>query len=45
MKKFFNKVLSVLCFILGIRGTDIHRQMVDNGLSDYSGQGRNKYGR
>ena len=38
--KFFQWIL----FILGF-DCDIHREMVDEGLADYSGQGRNQYGR
>ena len=44
MKKFILKCLDVLMFILGL-DCDMHRKAVDEGLCDFSGQGRDKYGK
>lgn len=38
MKKMFN-------FIKRLFNGDLKRECVDNGLCDFSGQGRNKYGK
>ena len=38
------KLLDVLMFILGL-DCDMRREAVDEGLCDFSGQGRNKYGK
>ena len=37
------RVLHVLALILGVR--EAFRQYVDEGLVDFSGQGRDRYGR
>ena len=44
MKRFFKKCLDVLMFVLGF-DCDMRRQAVDDGLLDFSGQGRDKYGK
>lgn len=44
MKKFIKKFIDVLAFCLGIRGTEMGKKAVDDGICDFSGQGRNKYG-
>lgn len=44
MKKFIAKFIDVLAFCLGIRGTETGKKAVDDGICDFSGQGRNKYG-
>ena len=44
MKKFLLKCLGVLMFILGL-DCDMRRKAVDEGLCDFSGQGRDKYGK
>ena len=44
MKSFINAILNGLMFILGL-DCDIRRKAVDDGLCDFSGQGRNKYGK
>lgn len=44
MKKAVKKIFDVLAFLLGIGGK-IADEGVDAGVLDYSGQGRNKYGR
>lgn len=44
MRKFFKKVLEVVLFVLGF-DCEMRRESVDEGLCDFSGQGRDKYGR
>lgn len=47
MKKFiaiFGKMFDVILFCLGFKGTETGKKAVDDGLCDFSGQGRNKYG-
>lgn len=44
MKKVFKKIIDTVAFLFGIR-SDIRDNAVDNGLCDFSGQGRDKYGR
>ena len=44
MKKFLLKCLDVLMFVLGL-DCDMRRKAVDEGLCDFSGQGRDKYGK
>ena len=43
MKKVLKSILDWVVFILTGKG-EIAKEMVDNGLIDYSGQGRDKYG-
>lgn len=45
MKKFLKKFIDILAFCLGVRGTETARKYVDLGILDFSGQGRDKYGR
>ena len=44
MKKAVKKIFDVLAFLFGIGGK-IRDNAVDDGLCDFSGQGRDKYGR
>lgn len=44
MKTAFKKIFDLVAFLLGIR-TDTRDEAVDEGLCDFSGQGRDKYGR
>lgn len=44
MRKVVHRILQWLLFLLGF-DCEIRREMVDEGLADFSGQGRNKYGR
>lgn len=44
MKTALKKIFDLLAFLLGIR-SDARDQAVDDGICDYSGQGRDKYGR
>lgn len=44
MKKAVRKIIDVLAFLFGIRGK-IRDDAVDKGLCDFSGQGKDKYGR
>ena len=44
MKKFIKKFLDCIVFIMTGKG-DLANEMVDAGVLDYSGQGRDKYGR
>lgn len=47
MKKFISilkKCFDVLAFCLGVRGTETGKKAVDDGICDFSGQGRDKYG-
>lgn len=40
MKKFFKTVLDTLAVLVGLKS----RSAVNDGIVDYSGQGRDKYG-
>ena len=44
MKKFFKFLFNLIASIVGA-DCDWRRESVDLGLCDYSGQGRDKYGR
>lgn len=44
MKKFIKKVLDWVMFIMTGKG-DLANEMIEAGVLDYSGQGRDKYGR
>lgn len=44
MKKAVKKIFDVIAFLFGIGG-NIRDNAVDEGLCDFSGQGRDKYGR
>lgn len=44
MKKILKKVLDWLVFLFSGNG-EIRKQAVDNGICDFGGQGRDKYGR
>ena len=43
MKKVFKAILETVLFVLGFDG-EIRRQSVNDGICDFSGQGRDKYG-
>lgn len=44
MKKAFKKILDLILFVFGL-DSDTRRKSVDDDLCDFSGQGKNKYGR
>lgn len=44
MKKFLKKFADILMFVLTGKGS-IADEMIDEDVLDYSGQGRDKYGR
>ena len=44
MKKFFKAVFEFFAAIVGA-DCETRRQAVDDGICDFSGQGRDKYGR
>lgn len=44
MKKIIKKVLDWVMFIMTGKG-DLANEMIEAGVLDYSGQGRDKYGR
>lgn len=44
MKKFIKKFIDILAFCPGVRGTETGKKAVDDGICDFSGQGRDKYG-
>ena len=44
MKKVFKVILEVLALLVGA-DCDTRRKAVDDGLCDFSGQGRGKYGK
>ena len=44
MKKCFTAVINAIFFILGLDG-HTRRKAVDDGLCDFSGQGRDRYGK
>lgn len=43
MKKVLKSILNWIMFLLTGKG-EIARESVDDGIIDYSGQGRNEYG-
>lgn len=44
MKKAIKKFFEEIAYILGFGG-ETRRQTVDDGICDFGGQGRDKYGR
>ena len=44
IKMLIDRILDLLCLLLGL-DCPARRADVDAGICDYSGQGRNKYGR
>lgn len=47
MKKFISilkKTLDIILFCLGFKGTETGKKAVDDGLCDFSGQGRDRFG-
>ena len=44
MKKFIKKVFDILAFCLGVKGNEIEKEMIEQGLLSREGQGRDKYG-
>ena len=44
LKSILKKCFYVLAFCLGVRGTEAGKKSVDDGICDFSGQGRDKYG-
>lgn len=44
MKKFIKKVFDILAFVLCVKGNEIEKEMIDQGLLSREGQGRDKYG-
>lgn len=43
MKKFFKKIFEIFALFVGA-DCDTRRQAVDDGICDFGGQGRGKYG-
>ena len=43
--KILKSVLDTVLFCLGFKGTKTANNSVSEGLCDYSGQGRNEYGK
>lgn len=44
MKKFLKKIIDVLAFCLGVKGSDIEKEAIKNDLVSREGQGRDKNG-
>lgn len=47
MKKFIailKKCFDALAFCLGVKGNEIEKEMIEQGLLSREGQGRDKYG-
>jgi hypothetical protein len=44
MKKFFKAVFEFFAFLMGA-DSDGRRKSVDDGICDFSGQGRDRYGK
>lgn len=44
MKKFIKKVFDILAFCLGVKGNEIEKEMIEQGLLSREGQGRDKFG-
>ena len=48
MKKFISilkKCFEILAFVLCVKGNEIEKEMIEQGLLSREGQGRDKYGR
>ena len=44
MKKFIKKFIEILAFVLCVKGNEIEKEMIEQGLLSREGQGRDKYG-
>lgn len=44
MKKFIKKVFDILAFVLCIKGNEIQKEMIEQGLLSREGQGRDHFG-
>lgn len=44
MKKFIKKFIDVLAFCLGVKGNEIEKEMIEQGLLSREGQGRDRFG-
>lgn len=44
MKKIFKKILDLILFVFGL-DSDTRRESVDDNLCDFSGQGKDRYGK
>lgn len=44
MKKFLKKFIEILAFILCVKGNEIEKEMLSQGILSREGQGRDKYG-
>lgn len=45
MKKIFKTIGGLLALLLGAKGSKARKDAVDNGICDYSGCGRDTYGK
>ena len=44
MKKFIKKFIDILAFCLGVKGNEIEKEMISQGILSREGQGRDTYG-
>lgn len=44
MKKFIKKVFDILAFVLCVKGNEIEKEMIEQGILSRDGQGRDKFG-
>lgn len=45
MKKFITKFIDILCVLLGIHGSESEKSAIESGAVDFSGQGRDRFGK
>ena len=45
MKKFIKKFLDILCLLVGIHGSESENSAIESGAIDFSGQGRDRFGK
>lgn len=44
MKKFIKKIIDILAFCLGVRGSEVEKEAIENNLVSREGQGRDRFG-
>lgn len=44
IKSILKKCFDILAFCLGVKGNEIEKEMIEQGLLSRDGQGRDKYG-
>lgn len=44
MKKFIKKLFNILAFCLCVKGNEIEKEMISQGILSREGQGRDRFG-